>query len=276
MIATTESMTEARSQVLHPLDPLSAEEIAAAVALIRASERCGPNIRFASITLSEPHKSVVLDFTPGDSIGREALAVLLDNADGSTYEVLLSLNQGLILSWKHIPGVQPGVMLDEFFEAEEAIKRDPGFQEALRKRGITDFNLLMVDPWSAGNYGDEPGSWQGRRLIRALTWVRSDPTDNGYAYPIEGLVAVFDLNEMRVLEVIDRGATPLPPKDGNYLPDRIGELRNGQKPLEIVQPDGAKLYRRWLPRQLAEVELPDWLDNSRGAGPLHNRLQRCR
>ncbi|HEU5090448.1 MAG TPA: hypothetical protein VFT99_23500, partial [Roseiflexaceae bacterium] len=72
----------------------------------------------------------------------------------------------------------------------------------------------------------------------ALAWLRSDPTDNGYAHPIEGLVAIVDLNEMRVLDVLDRGVTALPMSDGNYTPDRIGGLREGARALEIVQPEG--------------------------------------
>ena len=52
----------------------------------------------------------------------------------------------------------------------------------MRKRGITDFSLCMVDPWSAGNYGIEDE--KGRRLSRTLTWVRTSPTDNGYARPV--------------------------------------------------------------------------------------------
>ena len=37
----------------------------------------------------------------------------------------------------------------------------------------------MVDIWSAGNYGSEED--RTRRLARPLCFVRTDPTDNGYA-----------------------------------------------------------------------------------------------
>ena len=91
-----------------------------------------------------------------------------------------------MLSWEHVPGVQPAIVLDEFFECEAAVRADPRWQEAMRKRGVTDFALAMVDPWSAGNFGfpDE----EGRRLSRALTWVRRSPTDNGYARPVANLI----------------------------------------------------------------------------------------
>jgi len=238
MTTMSEPTTAQLQHVLHPLDPLGGGEIAAAVAILRASGHCGPQIRFATLVLQEPLKETVLGFKQGDQIERAVFAVLLDNSDGNTYEAVVSLSDGVVRSWTHIPDVQPGVMLDEFFECETAIKNDPDFQAALLKRGISDVSLLMVDPWSAGNYGDEPESWRGRRLVRALTWMRADASDNGYAHPIEGLVIVFDLNEMRVVEIIDRGMTPLPPKDGNYIPERLGALRSGLQPLEVVQPDG--------------------------------------
>src|SRR5207253_10051070 len=182
-------------QILHPLDPLSAQEISAAVAILRTSGKLGSNVRFATVVLQEPSKEVVLNFKDGDPIEREAFAIILDNDDGATYEAIVSITSNRVKGWKHIPEVQPCVMLDEFFECENALKADPAFQEALRKRGITDYSLLMVDPWSAGNYGAEEE--QTLRLARALTWVRSEPHDNGYAHPVEGLLALVDLNRMK-------------------------------------------------------------------------------
>jgi hypothetical protein len=41
---------------------------------------------------------------------------------------------------------------------------------------------------------EEPAVDRGKRLTRALCWVRSEPTDNGYARPIEGVVVIVDLN----------------------------------------------------------------------------------
>ena len=75
----------------------------------------------------------------------------------------MSLNDRRVVSWQHIPGVQPRVMFDEFMECEAAVQADARFQAAIKKRGITDPSLVMVDPWSAGNYGyeDEEGRAAG-------------------------------------------------------------------------------------------------------------------
>ena len=221
---------------VHPLEPLTPFEIAAAVAILRKSDVLGPAIRFVSVTLNEPTKPAVLNFQPGDFVQREAFMVLLDNADGRTYEVVVSLSANAVASVKHIPGVQPSIMLDEFEECERVVKAHPEFQAALRKRGITNFDLVMVDPWSSGNFGNEEE--QTVRLSRTLSWVKTSPKENGYAHPIEGVIAVVDLNKMEVLRVEDYGVVAMPWKPGNYSADSVGAARKDLKPLEIVQPEG--------------------------------------
>ncbi|EDX86269.1 Copper amine oxidase, enzyme domain protein [Synechococcus sp. PCC 7335] len=222
--------------ISHPLEPLTPDEIEAAVAIVREQKSLNESVRFASVALQEPSKETVLSFQPGDSIERRAFIVLLNNATGRTYEAVVSLNEAEVVSWEHIPGVQPPIMLDEFVECEAAVKASPEFQAAIAKRGITDPNLVMVDPWSAGHYGI--AEEDGVRLSRALCWVRANPTDHGYARPIEGVIPVVDLNKMEVIRVEDYGVVPLPPKDGNYTPEYVKNYRTDIKPLEIVQPEG--------------------------------------
>lgn len=223
-------------EIWHPLEPLSGPEVARAVAILQASGKVHAKCRYATIMLNEPLKETVLDFKAGASLEREAFAIILDNADGATYEAVVSLSSGTLKEWNHIPGVQPSIMLDEFFECENVLKNDPEFQAALNKRGITNYDLLMVDPWSAGNYGQKEES--SLRLSRALTWVRSEEGDNGYAHPVEGLLALVDLNTMQVVKIEDTGVVPLPPQSGNYTSEAAAPLRSDVKPLEIVQPQG--------------------------------------
>ena len=230
--------THEQEAAVHPLEPLSKAEVESAVATVKADPRMTGTSRFVTVTLNEPAKQMVLDYTPGRAVEREAFVILLDNASGECVEALVSLTQSAITSWRLLEGVQPAIMLDEFVECEEAVKRSPEFLEALRKRGVTDVDLVMVDPWSAGAYGVEPEEDKGKRLSRALAWVRSDPTDNGYARPLEGVVAVVDLNKMEVLRVEDHGVVPLPPEPGNWTRNHITQTRTDLKPLEINQGEG--------------------------------------
>ncbi len=228
----------------HPLEPLTGDEIAAAVSILQQSGRLGPKARFVLAVLQEPQKEIVLGWSPGQEVPREAFVQILDNADGKVYEAVVSLTESTVTRWEHIPGVQPSLMLDEFFECETAVKADAAFQAALAKRGITDMALVMVDPWSAGWYGDESKSYENRRVLRAMAWLRSEPGDNGYAHPIEGVAVIFDLNTAEVVEVIDTGAVPLPSAPGNYAREYISEFsdtsefRKDLKPYEVAQPEG--------------------------------------
>ena len=228
--------TAVLAPVSHPLDPLTADEIAEASSILMSERQLGARVRFETVVLREPDKDAVLAFQPGGFIPRSAFLVVLDNDTTSTYEAVVSLDERRVVSWKDVPGVQPRVMFDEFVECEAMVRADPQFLAAIRKRGITDTDLVMVDPWSAGNYGYEEE--EGRRLVLARCFVRSSPTDNGYARPIEGVTVVVDLNSMEVVRVDDYGLVPLPPEDGNYGAEFVGEFRGDVRPLEITQPEG--------------------------------------
>src|SRR5512145_1389428 len=225
-MASTTAVASARAT--HPLDPLTAEEITGAWEILRSQKTLGPRTRVVSIALQEPPKETVLAHRPGDGLERTAAVVLMDSAEGKTYEAVVSLTGKDVVAWRHVPGVQPSIVLDEFFECEAAVRADPRWQEALRKRGVTDFSLTMVDPWSAGNFGVADD--EGRRLSRALTWVRRSPDDNGYARPVANLLTVVDLNAMKVVRVEDHGVVPLPPEDANYSPAVTG-VRPDLKPI---------------------------------------------
>lgn len=233
---STKSVAETAVDALHPLEPLSAEEITAAVSIIRTEKNLSQSVRFASVTLHEPPKQFVLNYKPGDPYAREAELVLVDDEQRAVYEAIVSITEGKVTSWELVPGVQPPVLMDEFFECEQIVKADPGYQEVLRKRGITNVDLVMVDPWSPGYYGpqDDPAN----RIIQALSWVRADEKDNGYAHPIEGLLTFVDMNARKVIRIEDYEDVPLPPEPGNYTADAVGKLRDDLKPLEIVQPEG--------------------------------------
>lgn len=222
--------------ILHPLEPLTLEEITAAVDIVRAEQQPGEDVRFVSVNLHEPAKEIVLNFKEGDEIAREAFIVLLDKALGATYEAVVSVTEKRVKNWKHIPGVQPAVLFEEVVECEKVLKAHPEFQEALRRRGITDLDLVMVDTWTVGNYGNEEE--RTRRILRSLAYLRHNPTDNGYARPIEGIIAFIDVNQMEVIRVEDHGIIPVPPEAGEYTPEAVGEMRTDLKPIEITQPEG--------------------------------------
>jgi primary-amine oxidase len=223
----------------HPLDPLSKAEMADAVKLLREGRKLGDSFRFVSCVLSEPSRQVVREHRPGGAVPRQAFLVLLDNATGTGHEAVVDLKEKKVVRFDALPrGIQPSIMLDELGECEKAVKESPEFLKCLQKRGIKDVDLVMVDPWSAGNYGTEVPEDRGRRLALALCFVRSEQKDNAYARPLDGVVVVVDLNAMKVLRIEDERVVPLPPEAANWAREYIKETRKDLKPLKIEQPDG--------------------------------------
>ncbi len=236
---TTPQLSQFRSplsQIAHPLEPLTIAEVEAAVAIVRREQNVGNQFRFPCVTLHEPLKAEVLSFQPGDAIERQAFLILLDNATGKTYEAIVSLTQQQCVSWVHIPNVQPNIMPDELVECEAAVKAHPEFLKAIAQRGITDLDLVVVDPWAIGSFGFEDE--KGIRLSRCLCYLRATPNGNFYARPIDGLVPVVDLNTMQVLHIEDLGVVPVPPEPSEYGAKFVSEVRQDIKPLYITQPQG--------------------------------------
>jgi primary-amine oxidase len=249
-MATTETTGDART-VTHPLEPLTEDEISTATEVLRRERNLGDEMLFVSVALQEPPKDVVLGHETGAPLDRQAFVVLRDRAAATTIEAVVAVTRGEVDGWRQIPGAQPGLTLEEFIAVNELIRSDPGWREALGKRGVTDVDLAIVDPWPAGSYGPEDDP--SRRLVRALTWVRAAEDDNGYARPVEGLLTVADLDRMEVVAIEDHGPVPLPAKAGNYWPEAIvaGDnfphfegARDDLRPIEITQPEGVSFAVR--------------------------------
>jgi primary-amine oxidase len=225
----------------HPLDPLTADEFRRVVELVSAAQGVGTGWRYASIELLEPAKSEVAAFSPGDPIRRAATAVLWNRADGVAYRAVVALTEGRVDSWEPLPGIQPNMTVDEWHECDEFVRGTPELVEALKRRGITDLSLVLVDVWAYGA-ALVPERHQGRRIGWGDVWVRSTPDGNPYANPVGGLHPIVDLNEMRLLELEDDGQPAWEPTSpramGEYLPALTGLTPRAVAPLRIEQPEG--------------------------------------
>ena len=222
----------------HPLEPLTADEVRSAVHLIKAGNTFTPTTRFISIMLKEPPKQAIRNWPADPAPPREAIAVLFDNAGNQASRVILDLTAASVLSAQLAPaGAQPTLSIDEQVECEQAVIHSEQFQAALKRHfGDVDPELVMVDIWSAGNYGSEED--RSLRLARPLCFLRTEPGENGYAHPIEGIRPVVDLNQMKVIRVEEHGTWPMPTAPADYTADRVANVRTDIKPLVITQPEG--------------------------------------
>jgi primary-amine oxidase len=231
MVATT----------LHPLSPLTEEEITSARKIVFDSGRAVipvEDLRFAYVALFDPPKDLVRAFDRGESVtvDRRVRMVLLQGPEANVDEVVVSVSRGVVDSWEEVRDVRPPLQMEEAINVLAALYDHPDWVAALERRGVTDRSLVQIDPWPAGAFGLEVE--KGRRISRCLAYLRTSPDDNGYARPLEGLLAFVDLGRAEVLEVVDTGVVPIPPLSGSYYPEDNGPLRTDLKPLSITQPEG--------------------------------------
>jgi primary-amine oxidase len=212
--------------VAHPLDPLTPEEIAAAVAAVRATGRLGEAAWFSTVTVDDARR-------PGT--GRRARLLVVPGPEAAVVEATVALATGEVEAWVVHDGVRPALGFGESLVAIAALHEHEGFRAAMAARGITDLDEVQVDPWPTGSFGI--AAEEGRRVARCICFHRQEPGDNGYARPIEGLQVFVDMARGEVLDLVDTGPVPLPADRGSYFPEDHPP-RPGLTPLAITQPEG--------------------------------------
>jgi len=224
----------ATTQSGHPLDSLTADEIQATTKVLRAHPAFPEGAQFVMMTVKEPAKNAVLAYAPGAPIARHSFSVLLDARGNRTFEAVVDVKAGTVVSWNQIKGVQPLVLAGEYEALSKLVKADPRWQAAMKKRDITDFEKVQIDGWATGQL---PAAYKGSRMLRGLSYFRGDAT-NFYGRPIEGVVALVNMNTQKVVDVVDTGVLPLPPPS-QELDEKSTGTRTAPKPLVITQPGGA-------------------------------------
>jgi primary-amine oxidase len=228
----------------HPLDPLSADEIRQAAAIVQRDRATGDTWRFASIELKEPAKAdlpaLVAALEATTKAARAAIVVGWDRADGQAYRAVVSLTGDEVTGWEHLPGQQPNMTVDEWHECDEMLRDRPELAQALARRGVTDMSLVLTDMWAYGA-ALVPERYQGQRIGWCDVWVRGSERGNPYAHHVTGLHPVVDLNTMTLLELEDsyeEGAAADPEVMGEYVPSLLPMRLREVKPLQITQPEG--------------------------------------
>jgi primary-amine oxidase len=229
-----------RDAAAHPLDPLSADEIRTAVAVLRDAHLADADTRFPLIDLNEPTKGAVLAEQPVDRT-----AFIVARRDRKVYEGAVDLGTRTVLRWHEIPGVQPSILAEEWELARRITTEDPAWRAAMQKRGYGAFDALFCAPFSAGYFADP--AEEGRRLLKVACFDTSGGRTNVWSRPIEGLYAIVDLDERRVIRMIDRGIVPVAPGSADLSPpaDAAASPSARPKPAGFTLQDGEVRWKNW-------------------------------
>ena len=120
-----------------------------AVEIIRKAGGLSRNAWFETIALHEPLKEHLRQ----GSCPRLAYVCCYDPDVGETWDGIVDLAQARLKDWRHVNGAQARIVIDEFVMGGEIAKADPRFIEACAKRGVTDMNEVLIEPWAAGHFG---------------------------------------------------------------------------------------------------------------------------
>jgi primary-amine oxidase len=234
--------------VLHPLDPLTAEELHRASAAVRDAHPELGSVAFSQITVRDPEKAFVVGWTGTGAIPRRAKAVVFDRSTSSTYEAIVDLGSveagdpapedgsAEVVAWQHVPGAYPAVNFDDMQEVGKVALADERVKAALARRGFDDLTYVKLFAPPSGDY---PPDRAGRNFGWGTCYLQEDPWDNLFARPIEGLRVLVDLDALEVVEVEDGPIIPVSEERGRYHhPEDVGGWRDDIAPLDIVQRDG--------------------------------------
>jgi len=228
-------MSEAGS-ARHPLDSVTGNELAQAVGILKSAGRLGDGVYVVSLELDEPDKREVLE--SGRVARRRASAVLLDQKGNKTYEARIDLGGGKLDYCREVARVQPMQLIVERDQAAKLVKKNPTWQEAVKKRGITDFSNVFCELWCPGeiSVGHEAN---GARLMRVVSYARG--------LPIEGVLAVVDMNAGKVVDVQDLGVVTLPTNvSTDFVPAEEKTGREAARVDGAIRVEGSEIaWERW-------------------------------
>ena len=222
----------------HPLELISADEINIAVDLCRSYAGFDENALFINISLVEPEKEFFRNYKQGDDCPRNLKIRGIDSNEDGGFVAIVDLQANQVKSLDRVSkNAQVTYSMAEVFMTQELTKADERYQEALKKRGITDMSMVQIDPWPAGGVIHESIK-PGHRALKTISFLRENQTDNAYAKPITGVISHVDLTLQQVTHIEDHGVVEMPKAHARYDADSQSELRNQPKKIDITQPDG--------------------------------------
>ncbi|WWC62350.1 uncharacterized protein I303_104946 [Kwoniella dejecticola CBS 10117] len=250
----------------HPLNPLSASEIAASVAAIR-KDFGSDRLWFKSTQLVEPPKAILSpwldDLAEGkavDKLPRIAETLLgKRNSDGAEWFVykttLLEDGTAEVKSKETVSGHHVPPDMGEMIAAEKALLEDPEFKAAIAKLGLPSNAKVVADGWiyGADSVEDTP------RFIPFMVYLSfsDNPDTCHYAAPLPIVPVVradtFKLERLDYTPIFGTGDKTLLDLEGPfpweaYVPNEYDatiradaglKARDDIKPYRVLQPEGA-------------------------------------
>jgi primary-amine oxidase len=238
---------------VHPLDPLTANEINLVREIVLTQAGLDPTTTYWT-QLREPPKADVLRFKSGMKLHRQADVVAVCPQRGNSFEFLVDLDARQVESTNALGNLQPALSGAEFYSAHQIIDNSPAVRVALEKRGY-QINGNISDRFYLDLYapGADPLLLKDGKTIRAVRVLFADRQGgtNSYGPYVEGLMALVDVFGQKLISVEDNpGAVASQVVPGDIFNQSVLGPKNPEAELQIGPPVASRLklqghHARW-------------------------------
>ncbi|KAG4907764.1 hypothetical protein AAZX31_20G133000 [Glycine max] len=203
------------NHLLHPLDPLTPSELNLVRTIVQNFYPTSQNLTFHYVGLDEPNKPEILKWLssnnskikPKPRPPRRAFAVV--RFQKQSHEITVDLSTHSIVSTKDCEGNgNPMLTFGEQAVASQLPFSYEPFKESLKKRGLNTSQVVCAC-FTIGWFGEG----KTKRNVKVKCYYAND-TANLYARPLEGVAAVVDLDDMKIVGYNDRYVVPVPKAEG--------------------------------------------------------------
>ena len=198
------------SSLFHPLDPLNPTEIDQIRHIIEKSLLGSlPNLTFHFVDVEELDKQDVLKWLSYKEIKPNRQAKVVIRARDETYELLVDLTIGSIISNQVYSGYgYPPLTFSELFRASKLPLKYPKFKKSILRRGLNLSEVSCV-PFTIGWFGERVT----KRALKVACFYRGGSV-YVFARPIQGISVLVDVDSMKITMYTDRLRAPVPKAEG--------------------------------------------------------------
>lgn len=211
----------------HPLDPLTPSELKLIRTIVQKSYPISKTI-FNYVGLDEPDKSQILSWISSNpkiksSSPPPRRAFVVVRFQKSSHQITVDLSTRSIVSKNVYEGNgYPMLTFGEQTVASRLPFNYEPFKESLRNRGLNASQVLCAS-FSIGWFGEA----KTKRNVKVKCYY-TNGSANFYARPLEGVAAVVDLDDMKIVGYDDRYVIPVPKAEGTEY--RASKLKPSSGP----------------------------------------------
>ncbi|KAG9153086.1 hypothetical protein Leryth_012352 [Lithospermum erythrorhizon] len=234
----------------HPFDPLAPLEITQVQTIVTSyissssSFTTNQKVHFHYVGLDEPDKPSINSWLSSPSLSsnlppRQAFVII--RVGQQTHELKVDLsNNSVVSNMLHNGNGFPTITSEELEIANALPFEYPPFIASMDKRGL-NVEEVVCESCTVGWFGEKEKS---NRIVKVVCYYLNG-TVNLFMRPIEGIIVVVDLDQMKVTGYNDRAIIPIPKAQGTDYrqvkeTDGEGERRLFRSSLEeeiIMQQD---------------------------------------